>query len=64
MLVFGAALLVALMRLMRLPEKKRPALFRREKVVLVMIVIVIAAIMGGLVMIFAGVPPENRSFEP
>lgn len=63
LLGLGTATLVAIMRVMRLPVGRRPAILKKERFVLGTVILVLATIMGGLVMVFAGAAPE-ATFSP
>ena len=54
MIVAGGALLMALLHALRMPAKRRPAIFSNETRILVCVVAVLGLIMAGLVVFFTG----------
>jgi uncharacterized iron-regulated membrane protein len=54
LLVVGAGLMMWLLRVLRRPGKRRPAVFKDETRILIVIVAVLGVIMAGLVLIYTG----------
>ena len=54
LVVAGAALMMALLHVLRRPMKRRPAVFANETRILICVVAVLGLIMAGLVLFFTG----------